>query len=65
MTLNMATLVGFSLFVGYIGGAVGPWLAGKIFDLTSNYQWAFIVGSIVGLAAVASAWMLKRHTSTT
>ena len=58
---SLATLVGLTLFVGNIGGALGPWIAGKIFDITFNYQWAFIVGSLVGLCALILALILKKQ----
>jgi MFS family permease len=61
-TKAMATLVGLTLFVGNIGGALGPWVGGKIFDLTSNYHWAFIVGIIVALMASALSFVLKRQS---
>ena len=50
----MATLVGLTLFVGNIGGALGPWVAGEIFDNTHSYQWAFIAEPI---AALVSLWL--------
>jgi MFS family permease len=56
----MAALMGLVLFVGNIGGALGPWIGGKIFDMTSNYHWAFIVGIIGGAGALILAWLLKR-----
>ena len=47
-------LFGLATFIGTIGGAVGPLLAGRIFDVTSSYSTAFILLSVlmgVGLAA--------------
>jgi len=64
-TKSMATLVGLTLFIGNIGGALGPWVAGKIFDLTSDYQWAFIIGALAGLCAVTMALILKRQNRET
>jgi MFS family permease len=51
-TKAMATLVGFNLFVINIGGALGPWIAGKIFDSTHSYQWAFITGIGAGIISL-------------
>lgn len=64
-TRAMATLVGLTLFVGNIGGALGPWVGGKIFDLTSNYIWAFIVGIVASLVALILALVLKRQSRST
>jgi MFS family permease len=46
------SIFGVLLFVGQSGGAVGPIIAGRIFDVTKDYQIAFIIlmaASIVGL----------------
>ena len=59
-TRSMAALVGLVLFIGNIGGALGPWMGGKVYDLTSGYQWAFAIGAAVGLIALILAWILKR-----
>jgi|WetSurMetagenome_2_1015567.scaffolds.fasta_scaffold11997_2 MFS family permease len=61
-TKNMATLVGFGLFVGSIGGALGPWAAGMIFDITKSYQGAFIAGALSGLISLLLIFLLKRQS---
>jgi MFS family permease len=38
-TKAMAALMGLTLFICNLGGALGPWLAGELFDISSNYQW--------------------------
>src|SRR5690606_5390138 len=48
---------GAVIFFGTIGGALGPILAGRVFDATGGYGWAFatLAGmSIAGLALVIS-----------
>jgi MFS transporter, OFA family, oxalate/formate antiporter len=57
---DLATLVGLCVFVTNIGGALGPWLAGKIFDLTRSYDGAFIAGGLAGLISLAMVLALKR-----
>ena len=50
-------IFGMVYFVGNIGGAIGPLLAGYIFDVTLSYQIAFwiIAGlSSVGLLVISS-----------
>jgi len=44
-------LFGLVAFCGTIGAALGPFLAGHIFDVTSSYQLVFIL--LTGVAAVA------------
>jgi MFS family permease len=61
-TKAMATLVGLTLFIGNFGGALGPWVAGKIFDVTASYHWAIIIGIFVALISVALALLLKRQS---
>jgi MFS family permease len=60
-TKNMASLMGLTLFIGNIGGALGPWIGGKIYDVTQGYQWAFAIGAAAGIAALILALKLKRE----
>jgi MFS family permease len=41
-----------------LGGAIGPILAGRIYDLSSSYSWAFLVCTLVGLAALLISLVL-------
>jgi MFS family permease len=43
-------IFGVVTFAGSVGGAIGPVLAGHIFDITASYQMAFLAGGI--LAAI-------------
>jgi MFS family permease len=61
-TKNMATLVGFGLFAGSLGGALGAWAAGEIFDITKSYQGAFIAGAVAGLISLIFILLLKRQS---
>jgi sugar phosphate permease len=46
------------LFMGFgIGGAIGPWLGGYIFDITGNYANAFIVCIAAYTIACISFWI--------
>jgi MFS family permease len=62
-TKSMATLVGLNLFVITIGGALGAWGAGKIYDATHSYQGAFIAGGVAGLISLLLILILRRQTS--
>ena len=59
-TKAMATLMGMTIFVLGLGGAIGPWLAGKIFDTTGSYRWAFIMGVVCGVGSIILIWLLKQ-----
>ncbi len=46
--------------LGYsIGAAIGPFLAGYIFDITANYQVVFLVSAAVGVAGLVFIVLLK------
>jgi MFS family permease len=54
-------IFGFVLFFGAVGGAAGPILAGRIFDLMGNYDLAF--SALAVLAASGLALVLKLPSS--
>ncbi len=63
---SMAVLVGLIMFISNIGGALGPWVGGKLFDISLNYQSAFITAVIVGISGLAFAIGIKfydKHTA--
>jgi len=45
----MASLMGIAIFISMFGAALGPWVGGKIFDLTRSYQFAFAIAAAVGV----------------
>ncbi len=50
------------LFMGFgLGGAIGPWLGGYIFDTTGNYSFAFIICIAAYTIACISFWMAAPH----
>jgi MFS family permease len=51
----------FSLFIfaQNIGGAAGPLVAGKIFDISGSYQWAFLLCFIISIAGLILCMLLK------
>jgi MFS family permease len=56
-------LFGIVAFSGTVGGAMGPFMTGYIFDVTAGYSlafWLFIVMSAVGLAMIISLKPIKK-----
>jgi MFS family permease len=47
-----------------IGGAIGPFLAGYIFDITESYQLAFLVGTVISSAGIILSATLKSIRTT-
>lgn len=56
----VAALVGVVVFGATIGGAIGAWVGGQIFDVTQSYQLAFTIAAIAGLTAVITTLALKK-----
>jgi MFS family permease len=61
-TKAMAALGGLTMFITSIGGALGPWAAGRIFDASRSYQGAFIAGASVALVSLILALVMKRQS---
>jgi len=60
-TRAMATLMGFSLLLITLGGALGPWAAGAIYDATGSYDGAFIAGAAAAAVSLGLVLLLKRQ----
>jgi MFS family permease len=54
LILGVMTLLGFTL-----GAAIGPFIAGHIFDMTSSYQLAFIAAGAVSVAGLILTVLLS------
>jgi len=53
-------ILGAATFVGTVGGAIGPWVAGQIFDTMKTYNPAFISGaSLAGLSIILLVFLKK------
>lgn len=53
---HFGTIFGIVQVGNSVGGAAGPWLAGRIFDATGSYRAAFLVGLGAGAVATAAVW---------
>ena len=45
---------------GGLGGAVGPWLGGWLFDVTGSYRLAFTAAAVAIFGAAVAAWLAAR-----
>lgn len=52
-------IFGIVIFSGTIGGAIGPLLAGRIFDVTDSYQLAFVISVVVSVIALILSLLLR------
>ena len=53
------TILGFSIFIGTIGGAAGPMLVGRIFDVTGSYHLAWLICGGVSTIAIILSSLLR------
>jgi len=51
-TAHMGKIAGFTNMGGAIGGILGPWLAGYIFDTTNSYSVAFMIAAGASLVTI-------------
>ena len=52
-------ILGVATFVGTVGGAAGPLMAGGIFDIVGSYQPAFLVCGILSAAGIVLTLLLR------
>ena len=48
---NMATLFGIAMLTHQVGGFLGAWLGGKVFEATGSYDWIWYVDIVLALGA--------------
>lgn len=54
---RVGAIVGAVWFAFALGGTIGPWLGGWLFELTGDYSLAFIVATIVFIVAGVAIWL--------
>jgi MFS family permease len=56
---HFGAIVGIGLFGAATGSAIGPWLAGRIYDGTGSYTVPFLIAAAAGLIAGACGWRAR------
>ncbi len=56
---SLGVIVGVTMFSFTVGGAIGPVLAGSIFDITGSYQLAFLISASVSIIGLILSLLLK------
>lgn len=59
-TKNLGAIIGFMGFGPTIGGVLGPFIAGYIFDVTGSYYFAFLLGVAATIMATVFAIQTKK-----
>lgn len=67
---SLGAIAGIVIFIGRIGGAIGPTLAGRIFDVTGSYHIAFLICLMLSITGVLLIYFVKptepgKHGTTT
>ena len=57
---HFGTIFGTMQVANSIGGAAGPWLGGRVFDLTGSYQGALVAAASAAAAATVALWLSAR-----
>ncbi|MFC2046818.1 MFS transporter, partial [Chloroflexota bacterium] len=56
---SLGVILGFIIFGAEIGEAIGPVLAGRIFDITSSYQLAFLISAAVVIIGTIMSLLVR------
>jgi MFS family permease len=54
---KVGSIIGFIWFTFAIGGFIGPWLGGRIFELFENYMFAFLVAIALNVLGCVAIWL--------
>lgn len=57
--IALGAIIGFVNFALQVGGAMGPFIAGIMFDLTGSYQTAFLTGAGAAVIALMIALFIR------
>ncbi len=57
---HFGAIFGTMQLVNAIGGASGPWIAGRVFDTTGSYRLALAGAVLAAIAATGALWVSRR-----
>ena len=56
---HYGSILGVILLGGFLGGAIGTWLGGKLFDLTHAYAANFVIAALTMVISMALIWSAR------
>ena len=56
---SLGAIIGAVVFIGTIGGSIGPYLSGSIFDITGSYRTSFLICLVLTSIALVLMTFLK------
>jgi len=56
---HFGSIIGVGMFGSAAGAALGPWLAGHLFDRSGSYDTAFIIAASCGVMAGGAGWIAR------
>jgi MFS family permease len=59
---HLGAILGVVQAGGGLGGAIGPFLGGWLFDVTASYQLAFLAAAVAVAGSAVAAWFAARPT---
>src|SRR5688572_2964635 len=56
---HFGAIVGIGLLGAAVGSALGPWMAGRLYDTTGSYTLAFMLAAGCGAISAAAGWRVR------
>ncbi len=56
---HFGLILGMGLMGSAVGSALGPWLAGRLFDATGSYSIPFVIAAVCGTIAGIAGWRAR------
>jgi len=61
-TRSQGAILGIVIFIANLGSAIGPVLAGYVFDVSGSYRVFFMLLTVLSVAGLSGAWVLRPVT---